>query len=199
MAGAPNGHRAWKPLNVRWVIATDPALTDIVGGGTVRTTRALDWTVKVDASGLSSATTYYYAFGALGRTPPLSVGPARHRRRGMRWMRCASRTRPVPPTGRWISIPTAALPSATIWSLFCHAGDHVYEFVDTKGWYRARNDRFDLEDVDFRKWFDGRGMRPALCAVLQRPRPAQGASVLAPSRSCRTSMIWTTKPTPKPG
>ena len=163
-----NGWRTERPqgleaVDVRWVIATDPALTDIVGGGTVRTTRALDWTVKVDASGLSSATTYYYAFGALGRTS------------------IVGRTRTAPAPGDAVDALRIAHAACTsYWSmdfhpysriaerddldLFCHAGDHVYEFVDTKGWYRARNDRFDLEDVDFRKWFDAEecGRRYAL-------------------------------------
>ncbi|MHA7834805.1 MAG: alkaline phosphatase D family protein [Algiphilus sp.] len=163
-----DGWRAQRPqgleaVDVRWVIATDPALTDIVGGGTVRTTRALDWTVKVDASGLSSATTYYYAFGALGCTS------------------IVGRTRTAPAPGDAVDALRIAHAACTsYWSmdfhpysriaerddldLFCHAGDHVYEFVDTKGWYRARNDRFDLEDVDFRKWFDAEecGRRYAL-------------------------------------
>jgi len=38
--------------------------------------------------------------------------------------------------------------------LVCHSGDYIYEFVDDKGWFRARNDRFDLDYVDFRKWFN---------------------------------------------
>lgn len=163
-----NGWRAERPqgleaIDVRWVIATDPGLTDIVGGGAVRTTRTIDWTVKIDASGLSSATTYYYAFGALGRTSVVG------------------RTRTAPAPGDAVDALRIAHAACTsYWSmdfhpysriaerddldLFCHAGDHVYEFVDTKGWYRARNDRFDLEDVDFRKWFDAEecGRRYAL-------------------------------------
>lgn len=153
-----DGWRAKQPqgldaVDVNWVIATDPELKDIVGGGTVRTNRALDWTVKIDAAGLAPATTYYYAFGALGRSS------------------LVGRTRTAPAPAQAVDALRIAHAACTsYWSmdfhpysriaerddldLFCHAGDHVYEFVDTKGWYRARNDRFDLDYVDFRKWYD---------------------------------------------
>ncbi|HUR76932.1 MAG TPA: PhoD-like phosphatase N-terminal domain-containing protein [Acidimicrobiales bacterium] len=67
-AAAPQGV---KTVDVGWVTATDPALDNVVVSGRVVTTRALDWTVKVEASGLSSRTTYYYAFSALGFRSPI--------------------------------------------------------------------------------------------------------------------------------
>lgn len=54
-------------VTVRWTVARDPALSDVVAAGTARTDGSRDHTVKVDATGLSPATTYYYAFEALGR------------------------------------------------------------------------------------------------------------------------------------
>ena len=51
---------------VTWVVATDPAMSDVVGSGTVTTDAGRDFTVKVDVSGLSPATTYYYQFSGAG-------------------------------------------------------------------------------------------------------------------------------------
>ncbi|MFC4252806.1 alkaline phosphatase D family protein [Sinimarinibacterium flocculans] len=136
---------------VDWLVATDPALDDIVARGRVRTDRGLDWTVKVDAAGLPSATTYYYAFEALGRRS------------------ITGRTRTAPAPGDAVAeLRIAHAACSSYWSmdfhpyariaerddldLFCHAGDHVYDFVDDKQWYRARNDVFDPEYVDFRDW-----------------------------------------------
>jgi len=65
---------------VRWIVATDPALTQIVSRGTTRTTADHDYTVKVDADRLSPGTTYYYRFAAdaesspIGRTRTLPAG-----------------------------------------------------------------------------------------------------------------------------
>lgn len=150
-------------IPVAWVIATDPALENVVGSGRVTTTRDLDWTVKVDAAGLASATTYYFAFAALGRTS------------------IVGRTRTAPAfddpvtelrivniscTSYWSMDfhPYARIAERDDLDLVCHAGDHVYEFVDTKQWYRARLDRFDETYVDFRNWRnkDENGRRYAL-------------------------------------
>jgi alkaline phosphatase D len=56
---------------VRYVVARDPALADIVVSGTVRTTAVRDYTVKIDATGLAPATTYYYRFEADGQASPI--------------------------------------------------------------------------------------------------------------------------------
>src|SRR4051812_35964295 len=47
----PAGEDA-KPVDVRWLVATDPALTRVVRKGTARTSAERDFTVKVDAGGL---------------------------------------------------------------------------------------------------------------------------------------------------
>jgi alkaline phosphatase D len=138
-------------IDVRWVVARDPALADVVAEGNVTTTRAVDWTVKVDAAGLSSATTYYYAFRALGTRSPIG------------------RTRTAPAAGDAVTELRFAHAACTSWwstnfhfyrriaerndlDLFLHAGDHVYGFVDDSQWYRARNGIFDETYVDFRTW-----------------------------------------------
>ena len=66
---------------VTYLVATDPALTQIVLRGSAKTNPLRDYTVKVDAIGLRPDTTYYYRFAAegsasaVGRTKTLPVGP----------------------------------------------------------------------------------------------------------------------------
>ena len=69
-------------IDVEWIVARDPRMTRIVGRGSARTSAARDFTVKIDASSLDPATTYYYRFAALreqsyvGRTRTLPVANA---------------------------------------------------------------------------------------------------------------------------
>ncbi|MBI3347651.1 MAG: alkaline phosphatase D family protein [Burkholderiales bacterium] len=56
---------------VTYVIATDPALTQVVQRGNTKTNPGRDYTVKVDAAGLKPATTYYYQFSAEGTASPV--------------------------------------------------------------------------------------------------------------------------------
>ena len=53
-----------KPIPVRWVIARDQRLRDIVNEGVVTALPARDWTVKVDADGLEPGQRYWYRFEA---------------------------------------------------------------------------------------------------------------------------------------
>ena len=53
--------------NITWRIATDTALTNVINQGTAIADPANDWCVKVDATGLSSNTWYYYQFEFNGR------------------------------------------------------------------------------------------------------------------------------------
>lgn len=54
-----------------WVVATDPALRQVVASGAFSTGADRDHTVKVDAGGLQPGTTYYYRFLALGGSSPV--------------------------------------------------------------------------------------------------------------------------------
>lgn len=74
----PAGTRPWAVVG--YVVASDPALTQVVARGSVRTAAARDWTVKVDATGLQPATTYYYRFDCDGQASP--VGRTRTLPRG---------------------------------------------------------------------------------------------------------------------
>ena len=55
------------PIRVRWRVAADDQLRQVVASGTAETAAARDFTVKVDASGLQPGRTYYYAFDAAGQ------------------------------------------------------------------------------------------------------------------------------------
>lgn len=54
-------------IPVTWKIATDTNMAQVVNSGTTSTSDTVDYTVKVDASGLQPDTWYYYQFNALGR------------------------------------------------------------------------------------------------------------------------------------
>jgi len=53
-------------IEVTWELARDPEMGDVVAMGTATTGPERDYTVKVDATGLDAATTYYYRFEGLG-------------------------------------------------------------------------------------------------------------------------------------
>lgn len=54
-------------VDVDWEVATDASFANIVTSGTATATAAADHTVKVDATGLSAATPYFYRFKAKGK------------------------------------------------------------------------------------------------------------------------------------
>ena len=68
------------PVNVTWQIATDTLFTAVIRNGAVTTDSSLDYTIKVDATGLQPNTWYYYRFNydtlhsVVGRTRTLPVG-----------------------------------------------------------------------------------------------------------------------------
>ncbi|MDQ3610555.1 MAG: alkaline phosphatase D family protein [Actinomycetota bacterium] len=71
---------------VRWTVARDEGLDDVVATGRTVTDGERDFTVKIDVDGLRPATTYFYAFEALGagspvgRTRTAAWGPTEHLR-----------------------------------------------------------------------------------------------------------------------
>lgn len=54
-------------IPVRFVVGTDPDLRQVVASGDTPATADRDHTVKVDVTGLTPHTTYFYAFESLGR------------------------------------------------------------------------------------------------------------------------------------
>ena len=56
---------------VRWTVARDPGLREVVAAGETATGPGRDYTVKVTAPGLRPGTTYHYRFEALGEHSPV--------------------------------------------------------------------------------------------------------------------------------
>jgi alkaline phosphatase D len=139
-------------VSVRWVLARDPELGDVVRRGEVTTSAERDWTVKVDADELPSATTLFYAFEALGYRSPIG------------------RARTAPAAGDAVTELTIAHVACTSWwqdvfnayarigerndlDLVTHAGDHVYESSGGHPASRFWADQRDWEnDLDNRPW-----------------------------------------------
>lgn len=71
---------ASQDLDVTWEMASDDQFTRIVKSGSFTTNAARDFTVKVDVTGLSASTVYFYRFtygtarSATGRTKTLPIG-----------------------------------------------------------------------------------------------------------------------------
>ena len=138
------------PVPVRWRMARDRKLSDVVARGTVAADAARDWTVKVDVDDLEPGTTYYYDFTAddwgspVGRT---KTAPALADGIGIAVVSCASYW-----SGWWNAYDRIAERDDV--DVVVHCGDHIYDTVDSAEWVRARDDRFDPEYVDFRSWRD---------------------------------------------
>ncbi|WP_166372541.1 alkaline phosphatase D family protein [Psychromonas sp. SA13A] len=60
-------------ITVSWEIAIDQAFTQLVNTGNTTTSAARDYTIKVDAIGLSASTTYYYRFISNGTTSSIGT------------------------------------------------------------------------------------------------------------------------------
>jgi len=58
------------PIVVSWQMATDTGMTNVVQGGSVITDNTMDYTVKMDVTGLNANTWYYYEFECNGKKSP---------------------------------------------------------------------------------------------------------------------------------
>lgn len=112
---------------VSWELGSDPAFTRMVASGTFVTSAARDWTVKVDATGLSAATTYYYRFRALGEVSP--VGRTRTAPQGatarLRFAVVSCSNRAFGWFHSYRKVARRADLDAVI-----HLGDYIYEYGD---------------------------------------------------------------------
>lgn len=110
---------------VSYVIATDPALLNVVLRGNSKTNPGRDYTVKVDATGLRANTTYYYQFSAegslspIGRTKTLPVGPTSQLR--MAVVSCSNHA-----YGYFNAY--ARIAQRADLDLVMHLGDYLYEY-----------------------------------------------------------------------
>ncbi|MDG1330933.1 MAG: alkaline phosphatase D family protein [Crocinitomicaceae bacterium] len=58
------------PVTVNYIVSLDSNMTNVITQGTVTTDATVDYTVKVDATGLQPDTYYFYEFEALGKYSP---------------------------------------------------------------------------------------------------------------------------------
>ena len=147
---APDGVILWTrvpasptgPVGVRWRVAADPALRDVVVTGVASAAAAADWTVKVRIRdpALRPYTTYWYAFDALGatsrtgrfRTLPDPAASVEHLRLG--YVSCQDFT-----SGRFHALRLLA---DTDVDYVLHLGDYIYESVsDPQFQRRGPSDR----------------------------------------------------------
>ena len=112
-------------LRVGWVVAADPGLASVVASGSFVTGAWRDYTVKVDATGLAPASTYYYAFDAegerspVGRTRTLPTGSVERLRIAI--ASCANLAY------GWFNAYRRIAERAEL-DLVIHLGDYLYEY-----------------------------------------------------------------------
>lgn len=115
------------PVQVAWRVATDPSMSDVVAEGTFDTDADRDHTVKVDVTGLSAGTTYYYRFEALaeaskvGRTRTAPTGSVSRLR--FAFCSCSSWAHGYFNAYRHIA-------QRSDLDLVLHLGDYIYEYGD---------------------------------------------------------------------
>jgi alkaline phosphatase D len=122
----PEIRSAIRPIEVRWQMAADEAMTQVIARGTAQAGPDRDYTVKVDAAGLKPGATYYYAFDAAGEQSPVG----------------RTKTLPLEPDRiRLASISCANYPAGffNVYRVLAerdeldavlHLGDYIYEFAD---------------------------------------------------------------------
>lgn len=113
-------------VNVSYAVASDPFMGQIVSAGEVAVGPETDFTVKVDVTGLSPQTTYYYQFqaegvsSAIGRTRTLPVGAVDRVRIGV--ASCSSFARGYFNAYR-------CLAERADLDCVVHLGDYIYEYA----------------------------------------------------------------------
>ena len=149
---------------VRWVVASDARLDDVVASGTTVTGPQRDWTVSVDAGGLRPATTWWYRFEAGGQRSPVG------------------RTRTAPgPDDRLevrLGVVSCASYAAGLFSVYrrlaerdvdlvVHLGDYLYE--SNEGDQRAHDPEAEpVSLADYRARHASQRRDPDLQALHQR-------------------------------
>ena len=113
-------------IPVDWKVATDSAMANVVASGSVQTSDAVDYTVKVDVDGLSADTTYYYQFTGpldvktvVGETKTLPVGYVESVKLAV--CSCANY-----PAGYFNAYDAIGKSDADV---VVHLGDYIYEYA----------------------------------------------------------------------
>ncbi len=115
------------PLEVRWQIANDEGLTQVVHKGTTQASPTSDFTVKVDVNDLQPGRRYFYVFDAGGEQSP--VGRTRTLpANGVERIRLASVSCSNYPAGYFNVY--RCLANRTDLDAVLHLGDYIYEFAN---------------------------------------------------------------------
>jgi alkaline phosphatase D len=120
---------AAETADVRWVVARDPKLSQVVARGGGQTGAWRDYTVKVDVGGLRPGTTYYFRFEArrdqsvIGRTRTLPAPGVDRLRLGV--VSCSNY-----PFGYFNAY--AALARRADLHAILHLGDYIYEYPNAQ-------------------------------------------------------------------
>jgi alkaline phosphatase D len=115
-------------IAVRWQMATDASMQQVIAHGSVITSAQQDYTVKVDAAGLLPGHVYYYQFAVdgdksvVGRTKTLPRGDARQVKLAV--FSCSNY-----PAGYFNVYADAARQNDIDAAL--HIGDYIYEYEST--------------------------------------------------------------------
>ena len=113
------------PVPVRWVVARNRALTEVVHTGVVETSPARDYTVKVDVVGLRPGAPYFYGFLTGEAQSP--VGKTRTLARGsLQAMKIAVASCASYPHGYFNAYQ--AIADVEDLDLVVHLGDYIYEY-----------------------------------------------------------------------
>ena len=118
---------AQKTVPVDWKVATDAAMTAVVASGSIQTTAAVDYTVKIDVDGLLANTVYYYQFTGpldvktlpVGQTKTLPVGYVESVKLAV--CSCANY-----PAGYFNAYDAIGKSDADV---VVHLGDYIYEYA----------------------------------------------------------------------
>jgi alkaline phosphatase D len=133
------GTVAVNTVAVNCVVATDTALANVVASVSLTTDAARDYTVKVDVTGLTPATTYYYRFTVAGTSSPIG------------------RTRTLASTTASLRLAVVSCSSLAEGffnaygriaeradlDLVVHLGDYIYEYGAQQGNVRAVEPSFE--------------------------------------------------------
>jgi alkaline phosphatase D len=115
------------PIDVRWQIASDERLTNVVSKGTAQAAPQRDFTVKVDAANLKAGATYFYAFDVGGEQSP--IGRTRTLPdRGAQRLRLGQVSCSNYPTGYFNAY--RCLANRADLDAVVHLGDYIYEFAN---------------------------------------------------------------------
>jgi alkaline phosphatase D len=117
-------HDATDPVDVAWTVADDENLSRVVTRGSVRAIEDGDFTVKVDAAGLTPGRPYYYAFEAGGQRSP--VGRTKTLPASVDRLRLASVCCSNYPAGYFNVYHCVA--NRLDLDAVIHVGDYIYEF-----------------------------------------------------------------------